>query len=490
MGDPAVHWHEGMLLRPQHFQAGDRYWQEQARWSTRWTQAYHWGVRSIRLDPEALKASRFKVQRLEARLRDGTIVRVPDDGLLPELDLRPVFDGLAPIGILLAVPALNMGWANVSAKPGEIVRYRIEPVREGVADENDGRPSAAGAVQFRRLNLQLLVEGKTELAGFETIPLARIDRSGQVGAIPRLAPSYIPPLLACDAWDPLKHDILGSLAGRIASLVESSGKRVRGKARFGSSNPDEILTLEKFRLLNEAHTFFRILVAADGLHPFDAYLELCRLLGRLAILGKGLPTFDSTDKEQPNYLPLYDHDDIGGCFTQVTHHIDELLSRNFDQGYEQQDFVGVGKSLKAPFKSAWLAPNWDMYVGVSSSIPSVDCSRYLTGRLNMKMAAYNRVEEVFSRRLRGLEFQYVNNQPALLPSGPEMTYFRVNRNSSTDEWKFVENTLELAVRLNENLILEPLENKVNFTLKFDDGKPVQMTFTLYIVPPSSAHSAP
>ena len=66
----------------------------------------------------------------------------------------------------------------------------------------------------------------------------------------------------------------------------------------------------------------------------------------------------------------------------------------------------------------------------------------------------------------------------------------MNRNSSTDEWKFVENTLELAVRLNENLILEPLENKVNFTLKFDDGKPVQMSFTLYIVPPSSAHSAP
>ncbi len=470
-----------MLLRPQHFQAGDRYWQDQVRWSTRWTQSYHWGVRSIRLDAEALKASRFKVQRLEARLRDGTIVRVPDDGLLPDRDLRPFMVGPAPVEIMLAVPALRVGWANIRTKPEDIVRYHVEPVREGVADENDGRTSGAGAVQFRRLNLQLIVAGETDLAGFETIPLARVDRSGQVGAIPRLAPSYIPPLLACDAWEPLQQDILGSIDGRIASLVETYAKRVRGKARFGSNNPDEILTLEKFRLLNEARTYFRVLVAADGLHPFDAYLELCRLLGRLAILGKGLPTFDP---------PLYNHDDLGTCFTRVKQDIDELLSRDFDQGYEQQEFVGVGKSLKAPFKPAWLAPNWDMYVGVSSSIPSADCSRYLTGKLNMKIAAYNRVEEVFSRRLRGLEFQYVNNQPALLPSGPEMTYFRVNRNSSTEEWKFVENTLELAVRLNENLILEPLENKTNFTLKFDDGKPVQMTFTLYIVPPSSAHSAP
>jgi type VI secretion system protein ImpJ len=481
MGDPAVHWHEGMLLRPQHFQAGDRYWQDQQRWNTRWGQAYHWGIRSIRLDQEALKASRFKVQKLEARLRDGTIVRVPDDGQLPDRDLRQFLTGPAPVEIMLAVPALRMGWANVRNKSDEIVRYSVEQVREGVPDENDGRPSGAGAVQFRRLNLQLIVEGETDLAGFETLPLARVDRSGQVGAIPRLAPSYIPPVLACDAWDPLKQDLLSSIDGRIASLVETYAKRVRGKARFGSNNPDEVLMLEKFRLLNEARTYFRILVAAEGVHPFDAYFELCRLLGRLAILGKGLPTFDP---------PLYNHDDLGTCFTRVKQDIDELLSRDFDQGYEQQEFMGVGKSLKAPFKAAWLAPNWDMYVGVSSSIPSADCARYLTGRLNMKIAAYGRVEEVFSRRLRGLEFQYVNNQPALLPSGPEMTYFRINRNSSADEWRFVENTLEIAVRLNEHLILEPLENKLNFTLKFDDGKPVQMTFTLYIVPPSSAHSAP
>ena len=480
MGDPAVHWHEGMLLRPQHFQASDRYWQDQQRWSSRWSQSYHWGVRAIRLDPEALKASRFKVLRLEARLRDGTIIRVPDDGLLPDRDLRQFLVGSAPVEIALAVPALRMGWANVRSKPEDIVRYRVEQVREGVSDENDGRQSGAGAVQFRRLNLQLIVEGEMDLAGFETLPLARVDRSGQVGAIPRLAPSYIPPLLACDAWEPLKEDILGSIDGRIASLVETYAKRVRGKARFGSSNPDEILTLEKFRLLNETRTYFRILVGADGVHPFDAYLELCRLLGRLAILGKGLPTFDP---------PLYNHDDLGTCFTRVKQDIDELLSRDFDQGFEQQEFVGVGKSLKAPFKPAWLAPNWDMYVGVSSSIPSAVCEKYLTGRLNMKIAAYNRVEEVFSRRLRGLEFQYVNNQPALLPSGPDMTYFRVNRKSSADEWIHVENTLELAVRLNEQLILEPLEGKTNFTLRFDD-KPVQMTFTLYIVPPSSAHSAP
>jgi len=477
MSDPAVFWHEGMLLRPQHFQAADRHWQDQLRWASGWGRPYSWGLRSLKLDAEALKASRFKVHQLEARLRDGTIVRVPDDAVLPD---RPFTLGADPVEIALAVPVLRLGSPNVQTSPAEIVRYKVENPREGVADENDGRQPRAGAIQFRRLNLKLVVSGEDDPAGYETLPLARVDRSGQVGAVPRLDPSYIPPLLACNAWAPLRQDILGDIDGRIDSLVETYAKRLRGKPRFGSSNPDEILTLEKFRILNEARTYFRVLVAADGVHPFDTYLELCRLLGRLAILGKGLPTFDP---------PLYDHDNLGGCYTQVQHDINELLTRNFDQGYEQQEFVGVGLALKAPFKPTWLAPSWEMFVGVSSSLPSADCARYLTGQLNMKIAAYNRVEEVFRRGLSGLEFKYVNNQPSLLPSGPEMTYFQISRTSSKEEWTHVENTLELAVRLNEQLILEAIQGKTEFALKFGGGKRVQMTFTLFIVPPSSSQSA-
>src|SRR4051812_17665013 len=108
MADPAVHWHEGMLLRPQHFQASDRHWHDQLRCASRWDRPYHYGIRSIRLDPDALKAARFKVQRLEARLRDGTIVRVPEDGVLPDEDLREVLTGPDPVEVSLAVPVLQL----------------------------------------------------------------------------------------------------------------------------------------------------------------------------------------------------------------------------------------------------------------------------------------------------------------------------------------------------------------------------------------------
>jgi type VI secretion system protein ImpJ len=271
-----------------------------------------------------------------------------------------------------------------------------------------------------------------------------------------------------------------AVANRVSSLVETYGKRVRGKIRLGSNDPQDVLTLEKFRILNETHTFFGVLAEAAGVHPFDMYLEMCRLLGRLAVLGKDSPTFDP---------PRYDHDDLGTCFNRVKQYIDELLGRDFDMEYEQEPFVGIGLALKAPFKPAWLAPSWQMYVGVESSLPSAECARYLTGKLNMKIAAYGRVEEVFRRGLRGLEFKYVNNQPRVLPSGSDMTYFQINRDATKDEWVHVQNALDIAVRLNEHLILESLQDKTEFSLRFDGGKPVRMAFTLYVVPPSSQTTA-
>ena len=54
MRNRPVHWHEGMFLRPQHFQAADRHWEELIAISSQWDNAYNYGLRSIELSPEAL----------------------------------------------------------------------------------------------------------------------------------------------------------------------------------------------------------------------------------------------------------------------------------------------------------------------------------------------------------------------------------------------------------------------------------------------------
>ena len=140
-----VHWHEGMFLRPHHFQAADRYWADQSRQGSRWDLNYNWGIRRIDIDLPALKNYRFVVNQLQARLRDGTIVRVPQDTNIAELDLHKAFENQETVEVMLAVPTLEVGRANVGgAAVDETLRYRMEspPGRRAGREQRAQRPAA------------------------------------------------------------------------------------------------------------------------------------------------------------------------------------------------------------------------------------------------------------------------------------------------------------------------------------------------------------
>ncbi len=53
MASRPIHWHEGMFLRPQHFQVADRNARESLRDSEDWFHPFNWGVRTVEFDREA-----------------------------------------------------------------------------------------------------------------------------------------------------------------------------------------------------------------------------------------------------------------------------------------------------------------------------------------------------------------------------------------------------------------------------------------------------
>src|SRR5438128_2094805 len=115
MSSHAVLWHQGMFLRPHHFQASDRYWHDQVQQSSHWDVNYNWGIHSIDINPDALKNYRFEVRQLQCRLRDGTLVRVPQNGLLAPLEFRDALVRKNPLEIAVAVPQVQLGRSNLEA---------------------------------------------------------------------------------------------------------------------------------------------------------------------------------------------------------------------------------------------------------------------------------------------------------------------------------------------------------------------------------------
>jgi type VI secretion system protein ImpJ len=458
-----------MFLRPHHFQAAQRYSFHLTHTSEKWDLHYNWGLRSVELDQEALANHRLVIRSLQARLRDGTLVSVPEDGPLPALDLRPAFDRGNAFTVLLAVPVLSVGRANVSDNgPAEGGRYLLDT--QELEDENTGiNPQP---VQVRLLNLRLLLSDQDQ-SGYEVLPIARVEKSSRADAAPRLDITYIPPVLACDAWQPLAAGILQSVYDRIGRLMKDKAQQVvaRGISLDSQAQGDAVI-LARLRAYNEAYALLGVLAFAQGVHPLPAYLELCRLVGQLAIFGETAVTPD---------LPAYDHDDLGGCFYRVRMYIDELLDRDQPLRYDERPFIGAGLRMQVALEPVWLESVYQILIGVQSALKPQECIDLLTrpGLLDMKVGSSQNVDEIFRRGQAGLRFTPTDRPPRALPTPPGLIYFQVNRESQQEEWQNVLSSLTLAVRLNENRIAGNIQGQRSLTIRLA-GQTTPLQFTLYV----------
>jgi type VI secretion system protein ImpJ len=464
----AVHWNEGMFLRPQHFQAAQRHFAEAAQTGLKWDLHYNWGLRGLDLDLDALGNHRFVVRGLRARLRDGTQVRVPEDAALPALDLRAGLEKKSPLTVHLALPLLRLGKANV-AGAGEEGRYQLSS--QDLEDENTGLNPQP--VQVRLLNLRLLLSTE-DLTGYEVLELARLERSSEADARPQLSPGFIPAVLACDAWPPLQAGLLQSIHDRIGQKIDLLANQVESRGiAVESQTPQDALVVNQLRALNEAYALLSIQHFALGVHPLVAYLELCRLVGKLAIYG---------DTFRPPALSPYDHDNLGGCFFAVKRYLDGLLDRIIEPEYKVVPFEGHGLRMEVGLEPAWLEAAWEMYVGVKSTLSSEDCVALLTrsGQLDMKIGSAGQVDRIFQRGQAGLRFIYAAQPPRALPRLPGQIYFQINREAQAEEWKNVQRSLTLAIRLNETRVEGSIEGQRSLTIR-TGPQTTTLQFALYVV---------
>jgi type VI secretion system protein ImpJ len=464
-----------MFLRQHHFLTEHRQLLHLMQLDEKWSLHHNWGLRAIQLNTDALGSFRFSILALKARLRDGTLIEVPEDGPLAELDLKPALEQSRRATIYLGVPLLKTSQPNISPDgPSDAARYYL--VTQQLDDENLGvNPQP---VTIRRPNLKLLVSTQ-DLSGYEAIPLARVEKSDRAEAVPQLDHSYIPPVLACDAWRGLALDVLQHIHDRIGRKIEKLAAQAVSRG-IGLDNLDAptqkgTLSFAQLRVFNEAKAYLSNLAFVEGIHPLWAYMELCRLVGQLSIFH---PT------RQPPELPRYNHDDLAGCFHRVRNYLDELVDIAPEPDYEAREFVGRGLRMQVEIDPAWLERNVPIYLGVTSPLDPDQCARELE-RLGTKVGSADRVEMIYRRRDVGLQFSQVPPPalPQTLPrdAGPSLflTYFQINRELQQHEWQAVESSKTLAIRFKEDIIVGKIEDAHEVTLRL----PSDMTFrfTLYVL---------
>lgn len=68
-----VIWQEGMLLRPQHFQHNDRYYDYQMKTRTQLLGSYSWGFLSLEIDLQFLNMGKLVISQASGILPDGSL---------------------------------------------------------------------------------------------------------------------------------------------------------------------------------------------------------------------------------------------------------------------------------------------------------------------------------------------------------------------------------------------------------------------------------
>ncbi|TWU56295.1 type VI secretion system baseplate subunit TssK [Rubripirellula reticaptiva] len=487
MQNLAVHWHEGLFLRPHHLQAWDRHWHESNAASDRWQNPYSYGLASISINADALALGFFQLDGVRARMPEGTLVELAVGESTERVDLRAGF-AAAPTGatsgenatipinsrdivdVFLAVPRLQLGSSNVAeGDQGEGARYRQLQIH--VPDETDG--ASVEPVIFRRVNAVLMLS-TDDLTGYDVLRIARVKRGTVGGAIAELDDRFVPSLMDCAAWPQMRQRLLRPIHDLMLLKIELLSKLVNDHSLgMDADQPGDLQRILMLQTLNQAAAVIGVLAQSSGVHPWAAYVELSRVAGALDLF---------SESRALQSIAAYDHDSIGPLFYALRARIESRIASVGRSAYQQRYFVGAGLGMQVSLDPLWLTSDWQCVLGVRrGKLSASGLEKILSpGLLDWKLGSARQVEALYSKRAMGLELKPLREVPRSLPSQSDWSFFEIG--GSGPAWTDVLDTGTIAMRLREQLIEDPRQLSGSQTLKVRiDSHSASLQFAVFAI---------
>jgi type VI secretion system protein ImpJ len=463
-----IHWHEGMFLRPHHLQAAQRRMETVVRTSMDAARPYAWGFLSLEVAKEPLENFTLRLDRCDLRLKDGTWVRIPENTLVAPLNFQNSIDAArGTVELYLGVPEMQEVRANavplenpdaISGSP------RYEPAPVARRDENTGQNPQT--LYVRRMRARLFVAGE-DMTGYECVRIGRLRRSDRPGALPEMDEFGVGPVLAVQA-DPGLSGAMTSLADQIEAKDEVLAREAKEHAmKFTDGVTANTEHLLKLHALNEVRAQFKAMLQGPLLHPFDAFVTLSRMVGRLSVFHDDLV---------PGALPGYDHDEPGAALAWLRRRIVVLLDALRPMNYVERPFARKrderGRDgLEVELDRKWVDDELEMYVGLTSAEMDInEVERHIYSKYDMKLASPTRSPKIYTIATRGLKLQIKSVPPGTLPRRPALHYFRIDKTlgaDRTDYWKECEQERGIRLSIREGQIagVEVLQPKLFVILK-------------------------
>ena len=309
-----VVWQEGMLLRPQHFQHHDRYYDQQLRLRTRLSRAFNWGFTELELDPRFLGSGQIVLNLAAGILPDGTLFDLRDRRAPLVLDI-PANSGEAAVYLALPLVAGNCVEVRGQEQTDVLARYTACPVT--VADSNAGE-GASTQLQCARPEFRLLRGEPTSEQSYVKLKVCHVLASGPDQAI-NLSQDFVAPFMTARGSSYLMA-CLKEVTGMLGHRGEAIARRIRSSGASGSAEVGDFLMLQ---LLNRTELLLQHYLDIKDVHPEELYRMLLGMLGELA-------TYSADDK-RPRISGGYRHSDQAASFGILMQALRQMLSMVLEQ---------------------------------------------------------------------------------------------------------------------------------------------------------------
>lgn len=413
-GKNRVAWREGMFLRPQHFQAQERYFDAHIRARVDSVRPYAWGFTSITVDEDLASLGKLGVVRASGVLPDGTPFSIPDE-LPPPPPLDVPADARDAI-VFLTLPAAQPGAVEFreAESASHEARFAVseQEVSDAFSDDTVTEP-----IEFGLPNLRFGVT-RDQTYGRVTLGVARVREVSNKKLV--FDDRYIPPTLDIAAALRLSGgltDILGRVEQRAEELALRAVEATEGGAE----------TFASFLLLQALNKWLLVLQHLENLptvHPERLYETLLAMSGELATLIR--------PERKPPKLPPYDHENPQLCFEPVFDLLQSLLAMVFDRSAVQLPLERKGPGAYVStitdhnlFKTGYF------YLAVSAATPVEEIRRLFPSVA--KIAAVQKMKQIVESALPGVPLRHVPTPPPQIRVLPGYVYFELDR--SVRDWR-------------------------------------------------------
>jgi type VI secretion system protein ImpJ len=408
MNSHKVIWQEGMLLRPQHFQHNDRYYDHQMKTRTQLLGGYTWGFRHLEIDEQFLNMGKLVLSQASGILPDGSLFEL-DGNAEPLVIEVPPNTGNTPIYLALPLATGNHIESRRPEQSDVLARYTEYDVE--VADSNAGNDSVS-QVSCGRPDFKLLLGEQQSDQAYVKLKVCEVLDSttdGVISLVPDFVPTYMQLQTSTYLLSCLKEVIsmLGHRGDGIADRIRSTGK-------VGGAEVGDFMMLQ---LINRTELLLQHYLVLEQVHPEELYRTFLTLLGELA-------TF-SSDSKRPRLDSRYQHSDQGASFRTLMEAIRQVLSMVLEQHaieltLETRQYGIMAAQLNDPT----LLNTSSFVIAASANCDAEELRHRLPAHL--KMGSVNTIRQLVNLHLPGMKIRPLPVAPRQIAFHANRTYFSVD----------------------------------------------------------------